>query len=100
MGSIFVSISFLEYECEASKQNMRKRRQDTGKQGKYLTLESSGELKKLRDHYFKQQNEENVLIITEQNNKLNQILIERVVGKQVCSRVCVSFSVCFCSLSF
>lgn len=52
MGSIFVSISFLEYECEASKQNMRKRRQDTGKQGKYLTLESPGELKKLRDHYF------------------------------------------------
>ena len=45
-----IRISFLEYECEASKkENVRKRRQDTGKQGKYLTLESSGELKKLRD---------------------------------------------------
>ena len=80
---------------------MRKRWQDTGKQRrKYLTLESSGELKKLRNHYFKQQNEENLLFSTEQNNKLNQILIEEVVGKQVCSGVCVSFSACFCSLSF
>ena len=77
---------------------MRKRRQDTGKHGKYLTLKSSGELKKLRDHCSKQQNEETLLFITEQNNKLNQILIELGVdGKQICNRVCVSFSVCFCS---
>ena len=37
---------------------MRKQRQDTVKQGKGLTLKSSGELTKLRDHYFKRQNEE------------------------------------------
>ena len=36
---------------------MRKQRQDTVKQGKGLTLKSSGELTKLRDHYFKRQNE-------------------------------------------
>ena len=70
---------------------MRKRRQDTVKQGKGLTLKSSGELTKLRDHYFKQQNEENLLFITEKNNKLNKILIEGVVGKQVCCRVCLFF---------
>ena len=79
---------------------MRKLLQDAGKQGECSTLESSGELTKLRDHYFKQQNEENLLFITEKNNKLNQILIEGVVGKQVCCRVCVSFSACFCSLTF
>ena len=58
---------------------MRKLRQDAGKQGECLTLESSAELTKLRDS--KQQNEENLLFITEKNNKLNQILIEEVVGK-------------------
>ena len=58
---------------------MRKLRQDAGKQGECLTLESSVELTKLRDS--KQQNEENLLFITEKNNKLNQILIEEVVGK-------------------
>ena len=68
---------------------MRKRRQDTIKQGKGLTLKSSGELTKLRDHYFKEQNEENLLFITEKNNKLNKILIAGVVGKQFCCRVCV-----------
>lgn len=36
---------------------MRKQRQDTVKQGKGLTLKSSGELTKLRDHYFKRQND-------------------------------------------
>lgn len=82
-----IRISLLEYEFEASKgnlstreqKNMRKLRQDAGKQGECLTLESSVELTKLRDS--KQQNEENLLFITEKNNKLNQILIEEVVGK-------------------
>ena len=103
-----IRISILEYEFEASKgnfstreqKNMRKLRQDAGKQGECLTLESSGELTKLTDHYFKQQNDENLLFITEKNNKLNQILIEGVVGKQVCYRVRVSYSACFCSLTF
>ena len=85
---------------QENKKNMRKLRQDAGKQGECLTLESSGELTKLKDHYFKQQNDENLLFITEKNNKLNQILIEGVVGKQVCYRVCVSYSACFCSLTF
>ena len=92
-----IRISILEYEFEASKgnfstreqKNMRKLRQDAGKQGECLTLESSGELTKLKDHYFKQQNDENLLFITEKNNKLNKILIEGVFGKQVCCRVCV-----------
>ena len=99
MGSIFV-FPFWSMNARLAKKHEKTVRQDTGKQRKYFTLESSGELKKLRDHYFKQQNEENLLFITEQNNKLNQILIEEVVGKQVCRTVCVSFSVCFCSLSF
>ena len=68
---------------------MRKLRQDAGKQGKFLTLENSEEITKLRDHYFKQQNEENLLFITEKNNKMSQILIEGVAGKQFCCRVCV-----------
>ena len=75
MGSIFV-FPFWSMNVKLVKKNMRKRRQDTGKQRKYLTLESSGELKKLRDHCFKQQNKETLLFITEQNNKLNQISIE------------------------
>ena len=88
-----IRISLLEYKGNFStrgqKKEMRKQRQDTVKQGKGLTLKSSGELTKLRDHYFKRQNEENLLFITEKNNKLNKILIEGVVGKQVCCRVCV-----------
>lgn len=94
MGSIFVfpfwSVNarlVKETSRQGDKKNMRKRRQDAGKQGKCLTSKSSGELTKLRDHYFKQQNEENLLFITEKNNKLKQILIEGVVGKQVSSRV-------------
>ena len=88
-----IRISLLEYKenfsTRGQKKEMRKQRQDTVKQGKGLTLKSSGELTKLRDHYFKRQNEENLLFITEKNNKLNKILIEGVVGKQVCCRVCV-----------
>ena len=57
-----IRISLLEYKGNFStrgqkKKEMRKQRQDTVKQGKGLTLKSSGELTKLRDHYFKRQNE-------------------------------------------
>ena len=86
MGSIFVfpfwsmnSRPVKGTSRQENKKNMRKLRQDAGKQGECLTLESSVELTKLRDS--KQQNEENLLFITEKNNKLNQILIEEVVGK-------------------
>ena len=41
---------------------MRKLLLEAGKQGKCLMLESSGELKKkLRDRYFNQHNDENLL---------------------------------------
>ena len=51
MGSIFV-FPFWSMNARLVKKHEKTMRQDTGKKRrKYFTLESSGELKKLRDHY-------------------------------------------------
>ena len=53
---------------------------------KFLTLRSSGGLTYFRDHYFKQQKED-LLVITGKNSDPNQILMGRVLGERVCLSV-------------
>ena len=90
MVSIFVFPFWSIKETDLDKRTKKKRNEKTT--ARYRQIRKRFNIEKFwrtKNHYFKQQNEENLLFITEKNNKLNKILIEGVVGKQVCCRVCV-----------